>query len=72
MYISFIKKHEQSRQDLEMNFCSESGDRDNDLNNSEFLNLDNIIVYRSPTVLNEVSNGKDIDEDFDKKTVFKF
>ena len=73
----FHQENERSRRDLGINFYNESSDlvknnQDNDFNNNKLINLDSITINRNPTLDNEVSNKKYIDDEIDKNTILRF
>ena len=73
----FHQENERSRRDLGIDFYNESSDlvknnRDNDFNDNKLINLDSIQVNRNPTLDNEVSNKKYIDDELDKNTIVRF
>ena len=73
----FHQEKEISRRDLGIDFYNESSElvknnQDNDLNNKKLTNLDSIIINRNPTLDNEVSNKKYIDDELNKKTILRF
>ena len=46
--------------------------QDNDFNNNKLINLDSVTVNRNPTLDNESSNKKYIDDELDKNTILRF
>ena len=73
----FHQENERSRRDLGIDFYNESSDlvknnQDNDLNDNKLTNLDSITINRNPTLDNEVSNKKYIDDELDKNTIVRF
>ena len=46
--------------------------QDNDLNDNKLTNIDSIEVNRNPTLDDEVSNKKYIDDELDKNTILRF
>ena len=73
----FHQENERSRRDLVIDFYNESSDlvknnRDNDFNDNKLTNLDSIQVNRNPTLDNEVSNKKYIDDELEKNTIVRF
>ena len=73
----FHQENERSRRDLGIDFYDESSDlvtnnQDNDLNDEKLTNLESITVNRAPTLHNEVTNKKYIDDEVDKNTILKF
>ena len=74
---SLHEENERSRRDLGIDFYDESNDlvknnQDNDFNDNKLLNLDSVVVNRSPTLDNELSKKKYIDDEFDKNTIVRF
>ena len=72
----FHQENERSRRDVGLDFYNESNDlvknnQDNDLNDNKLLNLDSIMVNRNPTLDNELSNKKYIDDELDKNTLVR-
>ena len=68
---------ERTRQDLGIDFFSESGDvvknnQDNDLNDNKLTNIDSISVNRNPNSDSELVNIKYLDDELDKNTVLRF
>ena len=73
----FHQENERSRRDLGIGFYNESSDlvknnQDNDFNDNKLINLDSIQVNRNPTLDNEVSNKKYIDDELEKNTIVRF
>ena len=73
----FHQDNERSRRDLGLGFYNEDIDlvknnQDNDFNDNKLTNLDSIQVNRNPTLDNEVSNKKYIDDELDKNTIVRF
>ena len=73
----FHQENERSRRDLGIDFYNESSDlvknnRDNDFNDNKLTNLDSIQGNRNPTLDNEVSNKKYIDDELEKNTFVRF
>ena len=73
----FHQENERSRRDLGIDFYNESSDlvindQDNDFNDNKLTNLDSITTDRNPTLDNEASNKKYIDDELDKITIFRF
>ena len=71
------QENERSRRDLGIDFYDESNDlvknnEDNDFNDNRLLNLDSVVVNRNPTLDNELSNKKYIDDELDKNTIIRF
>ena len=71
------QEKERSRVDLGIDFYDEANDlvrnkQDNDLNDKKLINLSSVTVNRNPTLDNELSNKKDIDNDLDKITNVRF
>ena len=74
---SLHEENERSRRDLGIDFYDESNDlvknnQDNDFNDNKLLNLDSVTVNRNPTLDNELSNKKYIDNELDKSTLVRF
>ena len=74
---SLHEENERSRRDLGIDFYDKSNDlvknnQDNDLNDSKLLNLGSVMVNRNPTLDNELSNKKYIDDELDKNTIVRF
>ena len=46
--------------------------QDNDFNDNKLLNLDAVTVNGNPTLDNELSNKKYIDDELDKNTIVRF
>ena len=73
----FHQENERSRRDLGINFYNESSDlvknnQDNDFNKNKLKNLDSITINRNPTLDNEVTNKKYIDDELEKNTIVRF
>ena len=73
----FHQENERSRRDLGIDFYNESSDlvknnQDNDFNDNKLINIDSITINRNPTLDNEVSNKKYIDDELDKNTIVRF
>ena len=73
----FHQENERSRRDLGIDFHDESNDlvennQDNDPNDNKLTNLDSITVNKNPSLDNEVSSKKYIDDEFDKNTILRF
>ena len=73
----FHQANERNRRDLGLGFYNEDIDlvknnQDNDFNDNKLTNLDSIQVNRNPTLDNEVSNKKYIDDELDKNTIVRF
>ena len=73
----FHQENERSRRDVGLDFYDESNDlvknnQDNDFNNSKIINLDSITVNRNPSLDNELSTKKYIDDELDKNTIVRF
>ena len=73
----FHQENERSRRDLGIDFYDESNNlvknnQDNDFNDNKLTNLDSIQVNRNPTLDNEVSNKKYIDDELEKNTIVRF
>ena len=74
---SLHEENERSRRDLGIDFYDDSKDlvknnQDNDFNGNKLLNLDSVVVNRNPTLDNEQSNKKYIDNELDKNTIVRF
>ena len=74
---SLHEENERSRRNLGIDFYNESSDlvknnQDNDFNNNKLINLDSITINRNPTLDNEVSNKKYIDDQLDINTIVRF
>ena len=64
--------NELNRRDLGLDFYDESSDlvknkQNNDLNEKKLTNFDSITVNRNPSLNNELSNRKYIDDELEKK-----
>ena len=73
----FHQENERSRRDLGTNFYNESNElvrnnQDNNLNDKKLTNIDSITVNRNPTLDNELSNKKYIDDELDKNRIVRF
>ena len=73
----FHQENERSRRDFGLDFYNESNDlvknnQDNDLKDSQIINLDSISVIRKPSSDNELASKKHIDDEIDKNTVLRF
>ncbi len=73
----FHQENERSRRDFGIDFYNESSDlvknnQDNDFNDNKLINLDSITINRNPTLDNEVSNKKYIDDELEKNTIVRF
>ena len=73
----FHQENERSRRDLGIDFYNESSDlvknnQDNNFNDNKLTNLDSIQVNRNPTLDDELSNKKYIDDELDKNTIVRF
>ena len=73
----FHQEKERSRRDVGLDFYDESSDlvennQDNDLNDNKLTNIDSITINRDPTLDNEVSNKKYVDDELDKNTILSF
>ena len=73
----FHQENERSRRDVGLDFYNESNDlvknnQDNDFNDKKLINLDSVTVNRNPSIDNELSNKKYIDDELGKNTVLKF
>ena len=74
---SLHEENERSRRDLGKDFHEESNylvknNQDNDFNDNKLLNLDSVTVNRNPTLDNELSNKKYIDNELHKNTIVRF
>ena len=74
---SLHEENERSRRDLGIDFYDESNDlvknnQDNDFNDNKLTNIDSVVVNRNPTLDNELSNKKYIDDELDKNTIVRF
>ena len=74
---SLREENERSRRGLVKNFYDESSDlvknnQDNDFNDNKLKNFDSITVNRNPTLDNELTNKKYIDDELDKNTIVRF
>ena len=74
---SLYEENERSRRDLGIDFYNESNDlvknnQDNDFIDNKLTNIDSVVVNRNPTLDNELSNKKYIDDELDKNTVLRF
>ena len=73
----FHQENERSRRDVGLDFYNESNDlvknnQDNDFNDYKLTNIDSITINRNPTLDNQVSNKKYIDNELDKNTIVRF
>ena len=73
----FHQENERSRRDLGIDFYNESSDlvknnQDNDFNDNKLINLDSITINRNPTLDNEVSNKKYVDDSIGADTMLRF
>ena len=73
----FHQENERSRRDLGIDFYNESSDlvknnQDNDFNDNKIINLDSITINRNPTLDNEVSNKKYVDDSIGADTMLRF
>ena len=73
----FHQENEQSRRDVGLDFYDESNDlveniQDNDLNGNKLTNLGSFTVNRNPSLDNELSNKRYIDDESDKYTILRF
>ena len=73
----FHQENERSRRDLGIDFYDESSNlvknnQDNDFNDNKFRNLDSITINRNPTLDNEVSNKKYVDDSIGADTMVRF
>ena len=70
-------ENEIKRRDLGLSFCVEEVDlvknnQDIDLKDKKLTDLDSITVKRNPSLNNELSNKKYIDDESDKKVILRF
>ena len=73
----FHQENERSRRDLGIDFYDETNDiekknQDNDFNDNKLTNKNSITINNNPTDNNHVSNKKNIDDELDKNTIFRF
>ena len=73
----FHQENERSRRDVGLDFYDESSDlvknnQDNDLNDNKLTNINSITVNRNPSLDNELSTKKYIDDELDKNTILRF
>ena len=73
----FRQENERSRPDVGLDFYNESNDlvknnQDNKLNNKKLENLDSIRVNRKPSLDNEVTNKKFVDDTIGEGTLLRF
>ena len=73
----FHQENERSRRDLGIDFYDESSDlvknnQDNDFNDNKLINLDSITINRNPTLDNEVSNKKYVEDSIGTGTLLRF
>ena len=73
----FHAENERSRRDIGLAFYDESSDlvkinQDNDLNDNKLTNLASITVNGNPSLDNEVSNKKYVDDELDKNKIVRF
>ena len=73
----FHQENARSRRDLGIDFYDESSDivknnQDNDFNDNKLTNVNSITINNNPTDDDHVSNKKDIDDELDKNTIFRF
>ena len=73
----FHNDNERIRRVLGLDFYDESSDlvnnnQDNNLNDKKLTTIDSITVNRNPSLDNEVSNKKYIDDELDKNTLLRF
>ena len=71
------EENERNRRDLGIDFYNESdnlvkNNQDNNLNDKKLTNLDSITVNRNPTLDNELSNKKYMDDELGKNTIVRF
>ena len=74
---SLHEENERSLRDLGIDFYDESKDlvknnQDNDFNVNKLTNIDSVTVNRNPTLDNELSIKKYIDNELDKNTIVRF
>ena len=72
----FHNDNERNRRDLGIDFYNESSDlvknnQNNDFNNNKLTNINSITINKNPTLDNEVSNKKYIDDELDKNTIIR-
>ena len=72
----FHQDNERSRRDLGIDFYNESGDlvknnQDNDFNDNKLTNINSITINNNPSVDNEVSNKKYVEDQLDKNTIVR-
>ena len=72
----FHQQNERSRQDLGLEFYDESSDlvknnQDSDFNDKKLPNLDSITVNRGPTLDNEVTIKKFVDDKIESGTILR-
>ena len=72
----FHQDNERSRRDLGIDFYNESCDlvknnQDNDFNDNKLTNINSITINNNPSVDNEVSNKKYVDDQLDKNTIVR-
>ena len=73
----FHLENERSRRDVGLDFHNESNDlvkinQDNDFNDNKLTNIDSITINRNPTLDNQVSNKKYIDDSIGEVTLLRF
>ena len=73
----FHQENDRSRRDAALDFYDESNDlvrnnQDNDFNDKKIIKLDSITVNRNPSLDNELSTKKYIDDELDKNTILRF
>ena len=69
---SLHEENERSRRDLAESNDLVKNNQDKDINDNKLLNLDSVVVNRNPTLNNELSNKKYIDDELDKNTIVRF
>ena len=73
----FHQENERSRRDLGIDFYNESNDlvknnQDDDFNDNKLTNIDSITINKNPTLDNQVSNKKYIDDSIGEGTLLRF
>ena len=73
----FHKENERSRRDVGLDFYNESNDlvknnQDKDFNDNKLTNIYSITINRNPTLDNQVSNKKYIDDSIGEVTLLRF
>ena len=69
---SLHEENERSRRDLIESNDLIKNNQDNEFNDNKLLNLDSVVVNRNPTLDNELSNKRYIDDELDKNTIVRF